>query len=299
MAQCLDPIFAVSIMKNDKDKHVLKFVPASEIENIEDKKRVYGIDEVFILPCMRCKPCRENYAKDWAVRCTLEAQLHKYNYFLTLTYDQYHILYGGKHDFTAFLKKLGYKLTGEPVRPLFFACEELGEITQRLHYHCVLFLDQELKLKNPVKIGTFYHYSCDLLDECWNKGFVDVAPFESDCARYVAKYSTKTGSCFMSRNLAKSYYLKYRDQIVKDKFKVYGQFGKRNYVDIPKCFVRWFIEDQIDDVSKWKMDKKDLQRLLMLNSIHLKVKKNEASLIREKIYSVIKADQKKKGRVSV
>lgn len=294
---CLDPILAVSICKNEENKHVLRFLPASEIKDIDLKKWVYGSDEVFLLPCTKCKSCRESYAKEWAIRCTLEAQMHKYNYFLTLTYDDFHVSHGGKSDFTSFLKKLAYQLTGKRDRPKFFACMEKGELTNRLHFHCVLFLDHPLVLKSPAKLGSFYHYSCDLLDECWQKkGFIDVAEFESDCARYVAKYSTKQGRCFMSRNLGKSYYLKHRDQIVKDDFKVYGSFFGKEYVDIPSCFVRWFIEDHCSEIEDFQLNKKKIQKLAVLSQLHVSGKDAESDLIREKIVLFLKHDLYSKER---
>lgn len=293
---CNNPILALSIMKNTEGKHVLKFVPSSEIDKIKDFKQVYGCDEVFLLPCMKCKPCRHDYADDWGVRCTLEAKTHKFNYFVTLTYDDLHISYACKHDFTKFLKNLGYHLTGKPVRPLFFACKERGEQTNRLHFHCVLFLDKPLVLKSPFKMGSFYHYKCDLLDFVWNKGFVDVACFESDCASYVAKYSTKSGSCFMSRNLGKNYYLKNRDEIIKDDFKVYGQFGSRQVVDIPKVFVRWFLEDQVSGIEQYKLDKVHLQRLLVSQQIRSMSVDGESDVLRNKILMFLKKDKYSKER---
>lgn len=293
---CLDPILAVSICKNDEDKHVLRFLPASEIDTIHLKKWVYGSDEVFLLPCMRCKACRDSYAKDWGIRCTLEAQCHKYNYFLTLTYDNQHVLKGCKSDFTSFLKKLGYELTGKPIRPRFFACQERGETTGRLHFHCILFLDSPLILKSPAKLGSFWHYSCDLLSECWANGFVDVAEFENDCARYVAKYATKDGKCFMSRNLAKDYYKSHRDEIVKDDFKVYGQFSGKEYVSIPNCFARWFVEDHVSEIDSFKLSQKKLQKLAVLSELHATGKDDESMLIKEKILTFLKHDQFSKER---
>lgn len=297
---CLNPILAVSIMKNDDDKHVLKFIPRSEIDNLEFRKLVYGSNNVFLLPCMKCKPCRDRYAKDWAVRCTLEAQEHKFNYFLTLTYDDEHVLYANKHDFSQkFLKNLGYELTGKRDRPKFFACMEKGEETNRIHFHCVLFLDKELDLIRPVKIGSFYHYSCELLERCWKNGFVDVAPFESDCARYVAKYSTKQGNCFMSRNLAKSYYLKHRDEIVKDGFFVYGSFFGKEYITIPKVFGKWFIEDDCSDHEAFKLSNQQLTTMLIRQSIRDGRFRKEADWLRSDIYQFLKKDMYAKERMSL
>jgi len=284
-------------MKNSDDKHVLKFIPRSEIDELESKKLVYGSDEVFLLPCMKCKECRKDYARDWAVRCCLEAKEHKYNYFLTLTYDEYHVQFGNKKDFSEkFLKKLNYKLTGTKGRPLFFACMERGELTHRLHFHCVLFLDHPLDLKLPVKIGDFYHYSCDLLTDTWSMGFVDVAPFETDCAAYVAKYSTKQGKCFMSRNLGKSYYLKHKKEIAEDGFKVYGDFFGKEYTQIPSCFVRWFIQDEFEGIDSYKLNLKQIQRLAMFSELHSTGKDKEGMLIRDKILLCLKHNKYKGDR---
>lgn len=294
---CLNPILVLSIMKNDKDKHVLKFVPSSDIDKLDDFKRVYGFDEVFLLPCMKCKPCRTDYASDWALRATLEAKMHNYNYFITCTYDDFHILRANKKDFSEkFLKELCYRLTGKRNRPLFFACQERGEVTNRLHFHGILFLDHPLVLKKPVKLGSYYHYSCDLLDSCWGNGFVDVTPFEHDCAAYVAKYSTKQGSCFMSRNLAKSYYLKFRDEIIRDNFKVYGSFGSKQVSDIPKCFVRWFLEDQVNGIEEFKLNKKKLQSLLVSQQVRYLSIGKEQDYVRSKILAFLENEKFKRGR---
>lgn len=271
MASCLSPFLAVSVGKTSEDKHILHFFHRGfeelEYRTVETYKRVYGEDNVFLLSCGQCEPCRENYAKDWSIRCVLEAQCHKHNYFLTLTYDDQHYLKAGKADFDNFLKKLNYHLSGKAVRPKFFACLERGGLTGRKHFHCVLFLDSSLQLNDPVKIGTFIHYRSTQVEDIWKNGFVDVAEFQSDCARYVAKYASKQGRCFMSRNLAKTYYLKHRDDIIKDDFKVYGQFSGREYVDIPDCFVRWFVEDHVSEVQDFKLHKKDIQKLIIRNRL--------------------------------
>ena len=38
------------------------------------------------VPCGQCMACRLERARQWAVRCVHEAQMHKDNCFLTLTY---------------------------------------------------------------------------------------------------------------------------------------------------------------------------------------------------------------------
>lgn len=294
---CLNPIFAVSIMKNHDDKHVLKFLNRGDIENIRDRKFVYGSDNVFLLPCGRCDSCRESYAKDWAVRCSLESRLHRFNYFITLTYDNNHLAYFSKKDFSQkFLKSLGYLLTQESVRPKFFACIELGFLTNRPHFHAILFLDNELELKDPVKKGDFYHYHSKEIEQCWPFGLHDITPFEHDCAAYVGKYATKQGRCFMSRNLAKDYYLKHRDEIIKDDFKIYVDFNSKNYIDIPKSFVRWFCEDHVSEVDDLKLSRSQLQKLLVIQDIHAKGMRSESDFIADSILAYYRHLQHRKER---
>ena len=41
----------------------------------------------FNLPCSQCVGCRLNYARNWAIRIMHEAQMHKDNMFITLTFN--------------------------------------------------------------------------------------------------------------------------------------------------------------------------------------------------------------------
>lgn len=45
------------------------------------------------LPCGKCIGCLLERSRQWAVRCIHEASLHNQNCFLTLTYDDYHLLW--------------------------------------------------------------------------------------------------------------------------------------------------------------------------------------------------------------
>lgn len=267
---CVNPIVAVSICKNEGDKHVLNFLDREAIKRLDDLKFIYGADGVFLLPCCRCSECRQDYANEWAKRCTLESYMHKFNYFITLTYDEFHLPFNEyicKSDFTKFLKRLNYSICGSHERCKFFACVERGEMTGRLHLHAVLFLDNELTLSDPIKKGDFYHFHSSDISKAWSFGVHDITPFEHDCAAYVAKYASKQGKCFMSKNLAKSYYLTHKHEILADDFKIYVDFNKKNFTYIPDCFVNWFVNDDINEVNEFKLKQKDLQRLLMISKI--------------------------------
>lgn len=132
--------------------------------------------EILKLPCGNCIGCRVRKARDWALRCCLEASLHEDTAFVTLTYDDDHIPPDGlisKAHLSSWLKRVRARL--HPRRVRFYACGEYGEATRRPHYHALLF-------------GVSDHPS---LQECWTDGFVRVDPCTPASISYVAGYVGK------------------------------------------------------------------------------------------------------------
>ena len=162
------------------------------------------------IPCNRCVGCRLEYARQWAIRCMHEAATHEENCFVTLTYDDEHLPFGGtlvKEHPQEFLKRLryylatylvydGYPITATKVR--YYLAGEYGEDSFRPHYHAILFgfYPSDAKLyseKNGYKL-----YTSKFLDHVWGHGSVKVgsATYESAgyCARYIMKKITSDGS---------------------------------------------------------------------------------------------------------
>lgn len=151
--------------------------------------------EILKLPCGSCIGCAVRQARDWAVRCCLEASQHEETAFVTLTYDDAHLPPDGfvsKAHLSGWLKRVRARLhaddrklrkaarrAGRSVPPFrrikFFACGEYGEETQRPHYHCLLF-------------GLRDHAS---LQESWPFGFVRVDTCTPASISYVAGYVGK------------------------------------------------------------------------------------------------------------
>lgn len=288
--QCLDPFVAVSLYEKNDGKKVLKLFSKKRLDyDLASLKKKYGEDNVFVLPCGSCESCRRNKAEDWAIRCELEAKMHPYNYFVTLTFDDSHISKASKKDLDNFIGRLqGFKHSR---KFLYFAAQEYGDLTERLHYHLVLFCDFEIDLFNPIKIGDFYHYESNMMNKLWKFGFYTISPFETSCARYVAKYTAKNSKLFMSRNIGKSYFLKYKDEIIKDNFKVYSNFGGKYSAFVPSCFIRWFDELDPSICSDHVSYKKNLAHIVACEK-----KRNLAALYEE---DVIRSDQsriKEKGQ---
>ena len=288
--QCLSPFVAVKRFEKLNGKVDLKLYSKSRLDyDLNSLKFKFGSDNVFLLPCGKCESCKSNKAKEWAIRCELEAKEHKYNYFITLTYDDFHLAKASKKDLDDFLDRLegrGHKNTFK-----YLAAQELGELTERLHYHLVLFCDFEIDLIEPVKLGGFYHFHSKLLGNTWKFGLHDISPFQFNCARYVAKYTMKDSKLYMSRNIGKTYFLKHYEEIVKDNFRVYSDFGGKYSSYVPQAFIRWFEEINPELVLEHKSFKKKLA--------HYVQSEKKRALIVEHDEDSIKYEQnelKKKGK---
>lgn len=153
-------------------------------------KNKYGyIREV---PCGQCKACRLNKCRDWSNRIVDETKFYKDNTFLTLTYDDEHLPERGtlvKRHLQLFQKRLRKCL--EPLKIRFFSVGEYGELSNRCHYHLIVFglspTDKIFKNKRYDKKHDGWKSTMDI----WEYGFVFSAPVTYDDAQYVAGYCMK------------------------------------------------------------------------------------------------------------
>lgn len=146
------------------------------------------------LPCGQCVGCRLERSRQWAIRCVHEAQLHKQNSFLTLTYDEQHIPPNFRleyRDFQLFMKRLRKKFRRQRIR--FFMCGEYGDSMSRPHFHACLFGwdapdkylwrgqsgDEDALFRSPI------------LEALWPNGFVTLGSVTFKSAAYVARYVMK------------------------------------------------------------------------------------------------------------
>lgn len=150
------------------------------------------------LPCGACTGCRLERSRQWAIRCTHEAQLHKANSFITLTYNNEHLPKDGSlkiRDFQLFIKRLRKK--HGKVR--YYHCGEYGEKLGRPHYHACLFghdwIDKIPFKEN--KNGDML-YTSKRLDDLWTDpisgealGFCTTGDVTFQSAAYCARYIMK------------------------------------------------------------------------------------------------------------
>lgn len=160
-----------------------------------EPRRAY-IREKLQVPCGQCIGCRLERSRQWAIRCMHEAQLHKFNCFITLTFAPEHLPNPPTldvRDFQLFMKRLRKKF-GDGIR--FFHCGEYGEKFGRPHYHACLFgFDFPDKVLWRQVNGSNL-YTSKILEDLWPFGFSTIGDVTFESAAYVARYIMKkvTGS---------------------------------------------------------------------------------------------------------
>lgn len=143
-----------------------------------------------LVRCGQCVGCRTDHAREWAIRCVHEAQLHDGNSFVTLTYRDEDLPPDGalrKSDFQNFMKAL--RRRRGKVR--FLASGEYGELG-RPHFHAILFGESFARDRyhwRELKGRPFYR--SPLLEACWPHGFSSLSDFSYRTAEYVARYVMK------------------------------------------------------------------------------------------------------------
>jgi len=151
------------------------------------------------VPCGRCRGCRLDRARDWALRCVHEAKMHEENSFVTLTYRPEDLPAGGslvKADMQGFMKRLRKSIEPKVIR--FYGCGEYGSKLSRPHYHILVFgydfPDKEIYRDN----GEIKIYTSRQLEKLWTNpktgkslGFHTIGELTFDSAAYVARYITK------------------------------------------------------------------------------------------------------------
>lgn len=167
-----------------------------------NQKHYPSIEYEYIkIPCGRCIGCKSDKAKEWSVRCIQEAMMHKFNSFITLTYDDrcdiveedpscvWDLRY--KH-FQNFMKRLRKRFPNDRIR--FIVSGEYGSQSGRAHFHAILFgfWFPDVDFDKPVYINKGYrHYSSKILAELWPHGFVDLTQVDYGVCSYVSQYVLK------------------------------------------------------------------------------------------------------------
>jgi len=142
------------------------------------------------LPCGKCLLCREEHARQWAVRITNEASLWELNSFVTLTYDDEHLPANEQlnyKDLQDFWKRLRKRVG--PLR--YYSVGEYGDKTNRPHYHACIFGHAFETDRKILRTEPYLLWTSPTLLETWGKGHVSVGALTFQTAQYTASYVTK------------------------------------------------------------------------------------------------------------
>lgn len=155
-------------------------------------------------PCGRCEPCRWNARRLWKHRIMLERLCHADSMFLTLTYDDDHLVFDWRtrrpilvrKHLQDFLKR--FRSQVEPLRFRFYGVGEYGDRSERPHYHVVIFGFPTCFSERTHRVfGTsradWKHCCpiCELVGDTWGQGDVDLGTVTSDSASYISAYVLK------------------------------------------------------------------------------------------------------------
>jgi len=180
----------------------------------------------FQVPCGKCLACRLENARQTAVRCVHEAQMHENNAFITLTYNEENLKSPKLQykDFQAFVKALRTRRFDELTKTLFptipdqharrslyrklpeerrkelyeqiqisiYVAGEYGDRNQRPHWHALVFNwsppDPVYKYSNARGDKA---YTSDYLTSLWPHGNSEFGSVTFESAGYCARYASK------------------------------------------------------------------------------------------------------------
>lgn len=211
------------------------------------------------VPCGTCILCREEQARQTAVRITHEATCHAANSFITLTYNNANLPKYGSLDY-GHLEKFWKRLRKQIGELRYYAVGEYGDRTFRPHYHACIFGHDFTE--NAVIVQDTPHrlWINHELTRCWGLGDVKVGALTFETARYTASYVTKklrskqryvridedTGELIavqqpkarMSRNLGKDWWLQWGHQVTDHDYVVINGTEQKP----PKAYDRWLLQ---------------------------------------------------------
>ena len=142
------------------------------------------------VPCGTCELCREEQARQQAVRIYHEALTHELSSFVTLTYSDKHLPeYGSLYypHLINFIKR-ARKHYGQFRH---FACGEYGDKSLRPHYHLAVFGQAFLSHRVIIREKPTLLWTSPELERLWGLGNVSVGALTWETASYTASYILK------------------------------------------------------------------------------------------------------------
>lgn len=143
------------------------------------------------IPCGTCILCREEQARQWAVRIAQESTLHLENSFVTFTLTNDNIPPDGGLNYILHMQPM-WKRLRKNLGPLrYYAVGEYGDKTQRPHYHACIFGHAFTERRQILRRNPTLLWTSQALEKAWGLGNVSVGALNYETARYTASYVTK------------------------------------------------------------------------------------------------------------
>ncbi|QCS36271.1 replication initiator protein [Capybara microvirus Cap1_SP_206] len=202
--------------------------------------------------CGRCCECLNAKKMSWVGRAVAELETSKYGYFLSITYNNDHVLpKPEKREIQLFIKRLRkhFKLR-------YLTVGELGSLTDRAHYHMILYSNQPINdLVYYSSSGSNILYTSELIDSCWQKGSIKIGRAEASSIAYTVGYivSKEKKTCFklQSQGLGFDYFKNLNSSYVLSTGR-----GKELYVRLPRYLKeKYGLKSEFDSVKaerEWK-----------------------------------------------
>lgn len=189
--------------------------------------------------------------------------MHQENSFITLTYDDNHLISPKLiySDFQNFMKRLRDRINYEQ-KIGYFVTGEYGDQKKRPHWHALLFnwRPNDCVYKYSNERGDKI-YSSRILSELWRDGISEIGSVTFESAGYVARYAAKKlvhgyddhdyqpiskKSCVNA--IGKSFLEKYyRDIFGSGVVTIQNASGEIIQSSIPRYYEKWFKENHFEE----------------------------------------------------
>lgn len=179
---------------------------------LEHPSHCFNLQPVEV-PCGKCPECVRAYKYSWVGRCLAEAETTPYSYFITLTYDDAHLLASPqKKEIQNFINRLR-----KFIKCRYLAVGEHGNLSDRSHYHLILFCQNPIEDLAVLKRGEPPLFTSELLSRCWDyKGYVSVGQANAQTFAYTLGYiltkEKKTAFKMQSQGLGSVFFSSLKDK---------------------------------------------------------------------------------------
>lgn len=172
-----------------------------KIKNPSNDNEYCKSNPYLLVPCGKCESCIVSSANEWRVRLQIENKYSNTSFFVTLTYnddkvplsvcsdsfgEKFIVPVVCKRDVQLFFKRLRKSVYPAEVR--YYLVSEYCPTSLRPHYHCLLFGLPIFNYDKMLQNKKVY----ELIEKCWNNGFVTIDPVTDGRIAYVTKYLSCT-----------------------------------------------------------------------------------------------------------